>query len=354
MTVATAPTSYKGASTHYLSPDRRDPVKRFWEEPLNHDLLTTAIGQLDIDTGTPLRVLDIGAGTGDGVALLDHALHNGDGTAPPMNYVGLDPDPEMVATAQNLYSDRSDVDFVEGDVRHTLPVDDAHIYLSAGVPYSHLEPDEFYTALAGIFDTAHQRPHRTAVVIDVLGQYSLEWVQNWTFNRWNYQMSFFHGAGEDNDIAAPMTFYSRHSLHEAILQAKNDSGVGLASVDYYDRSVMVGRHTSTGTFNPSLPRYRTLINSLYKGDTELDLDELRLTPPGNERPNDDVSQFFDTFASLWNTRLHSTRRCEQHIGATSETRRRLANNLRSLEHGAQQGLGTAHSLIAVAITTPTR
>jgi len=266
-----------------------------------------------------------------------------------MRYLGLDPDAEMVSTATALYQDRTDVEFVQGDVREPLPTSDVDMYLSAGVPYSHLDKDEFRHALTNVLARAGDHDHRTAVVVDVLGQYSLEWAPNWDSTYWDYNMSFFQGIGSQaSAIAAAMSFYSRQSLHELLLEARDASGTDIVDIGYYDRSVMVGRHTSTGAFNPALPRYRDLVNKLYNGDIELALEELLISSPA-ACASPEVSDFFGSFSALWNSALHHALLREHHTGTTADHRRRLADTLRRLEHGAQQGIGAGHSLIAVAI-----
>lgn len=257
----------------------------------------------------------------------------------------------MVDTAKLTYRDREHVGFVEGDVRDALPIADFDMYFSAGVPYSHLQQQDFLRALTAIFAATRSRPRRTAVILDVLGQYSLEWEPNWSAAEWVYDMSFFHGdTSETPGIAAPMSFYNRSSLHDLVIEASGDSDTELASIEYYDRSVMVGRHTSTSAFNPDLPRYRDLINCLYAGDTDLNLEQLEVLPLKSTDAPPEVCSFYESFSTLWNSALRDALTCEAYTGRSREQRRRLANTLCRLEHGAQRGLGSAHSLIAVAIT----
>lgn len=348
MSIEPPTTSYEGASAHYLSPHRRDPVKRFWEEPFTCAVLGRAIARLDVDGASCLRVLDVGSGTGDGIALLDRTL-----AASPrctrFEYVGLDSDPEMVGVAADLHRDRHEVAFVHGDVREGPPMDDVDLYLSAGVPYSHLDPGELRHALALVFAAAARRRRRTAVIIDVLGRFSIEWTSCWSSDRWDYRMSFFHGA---EDISGPMMFHDRRSMRAAVLDAASAGGARLAGVTFYDRSIMVGRHTTTRAYNPALPPYRPLVNALYGSEPEMIcLADLRIIAPDEEAPPE-VSRFFRRFSSSWNDRLAQAYRIEKSIGATRRRRRRLAENLRDLEHTIQEGLGTGHSLTAVAIVDP--
>ncbi|WP_433802719.1 class I SAM-dependent methyltransferase [Actinomycetospora sp. CA-084318] len=329
-------TSYAGASAHYLSPRRRDPVKRFWEEPVNHRILDRALGFVE---GDPVRVVDVGAGTGDGLALLEAA------TDRPLDYTGIDPDPEMVTTATTTHADRTGVRFVQADVRDDLDLA-PDLWLSAGAPWSHLDHDDFRTTLVRLLRDAARRDRPTAVVVDTLGRWSPEWPTHWEDERWDYRMSFFQDAGDD-PVAAPMSTHSRWSIDAAVLEAD----VPLAALEFHDRAVTVGRHTTTGAFHPGLPDYRGLVNALYDGDTAVDLPALHLDPPSGHAP-DEVTAFFAAFAALWNARLDRALEQEAALGRTPSRRRALAADLCALEHGAAPGLGVGHSLIALIVVAP--
>lgn len=255
--------SYRGASAHYLSPSRRDPVKVLSEEPVTRRVIASALSALDLPSARPVRVLDVGSGTADGFALLTRPGVD----SPPVltedrvDYVGLDVDPEMVATASTTVPSPS-ASFVRGDVRDTLPDGAFDLYLSCGVPYSHLTPGELVDALGSVFAAIAARGTRAAVVVDVLGRYSVEWWPRRHLERWDYAMSFF--AGDGPAISEPMTFYGRPELDAVVDAALAGSGVTVADRTAVDRSVLVGRHTATGSFHPSVPRFRTLVNDLLR------------------------------------------------------------------------------------------
>lgn len=351
--VHAAGSSYRGAAAHYLSPGRRDPVKRRWEEPVNHRIVASAIDRLPAGPD-PLRVVDIGAGTGDGVALLEQSLTLTGHPGRPFHYIGIDPDPEMITTARALHRGRPDVEFVRADVRDRLPLGDVDLYLSAGVPYSHLTHTEFDDALTALFAATARSPHPTAVVLDVLGRYSIEWTPRWGSDQWNYDMSFFSGVDREECISAPMSFHSRRSLERAIHAAQRRVGIDISTVEYHDRSVVVGRHTTTAAFHPGLPNYRGMVNQLYDGDTDLELTDLELAVyegPDGSTPAE-VTAFFTALAERWNARLETARAREARIGPSADGRAGLADDLCALEHDAAQGLGTGHTLIGLVITNP--
>ena len=331
-------TSYASATAHYLSEDRRDAVKRHWEEPATRGMIAAVLGALGHDGG--LRVLDVGAGTGDALRLLRETV----GTA-TVDYLGIDTDQDMVATASQLHRGQPGVAFVRHDVREPLEAGPFDLVLSTGVPFSHLRHDELRTALAALF-AGVPTGHRCAAVVDVLGRWSLEWTPNWDRTTWRYAMSFF--AGTDDVPRSEMTFHSRESLWSAVTDAAASAGARVRTAAFHDRSVAVGRHTATAEFDKHVPPYRTLVNRLYAGDTALDIGELTMRTPDGPAP-DDVRRFFERFAGAWNDRVADAGVIERALGATAESRTCLARSLRALEHGMQSGLGTAHSLSALLV-----
>lgn len=340
--------SYRGASAHYLSPDRRDPVKVSSEEPVTRRVIAAALDALGL-ADRPVHVLDVGSGTADGFALLTRPA---DGTATRplvpedrLRYVGLDVDPEMVATAAETVRSPS-ASFVLGDVRDTLPDGAFDLYLSCGVPYSHLRRDELVTALASVFGAVARRGTRAAVVVDVLGRYSVEWQPRWHLQRWDYAMSFFAGGGDG--ISEPMTFYDRPTLDATVDEALAGSGATVLSRTAVDRSVLVGRHTATGTFHPDVPRFRTMVDDLVRDPASVRPADLRFDPARTGAP-DDVLAWLAGFARRWNAVL------EPHTGADRldpGAAADLAERLLGLEREGGPGLGVGHSLTMTVVVEP--
>lgn len=204
---------YGDAVQHYLSPDRRDEVKAQWEETMSRRIYATAIRAIGDQKKGPVNVLDIGCGTGDGWHLLQ-PLGPSSGsptTSRVLNYYGIDIDPSMIEAARYVFKDTPGVQFEQVDVRTGIPDEPFDLYLSCGVPYSHLTQEELVSVLARIFSEIRRHAARAAVVVDVLGQYSIEWVPKWGQSRWDYRMSFFVTDAEMKPTY--MTFYSARSLN---------------------------------------------------------------------------------------------------------------------------------------------
>lgn len=346
----TTDSSYAGATNHYLSPGRKDAVKRLWEEPATRRLLTRAAATAD-RSGQP-RVLDMGCGAGDGLALLlslPEALQ-WRASSGALRYVGLDLNEDLVDVASKLYADMPGAEFLVGDMRTTeLPDEPFDIYLSTGVPYSHLTEDELEEVLASIFDAARRHRTDSVVVVDVLGRYSIEWVDNWRSKRWPYRMSFFQSDEESG--FTDMSFYSAESLSRAISNAAGHARCSVPRIEFADRSIMVGRHTATTEYNGGLPPYRTLVNALYDVEIDVPTEKLKFAVDLDEDAPPSILEFFDSFSGAWNALLDNTARPEG-IPTASVAQPMLADGLRHLEANLQPGLGVGHSLTALAHVRP--
>lgn len=341
--------TYRSATAHYLSPRRRDPVKVMAEELISHTIFANAVAALGLPAGVPLKVLDVGSGTGDGLALLTEPH----GELPPvaagwaLEYRGLDADAAMVDTARSLHAGRAGVTFEVGDVRDWRGDEAFDLYISCGVPYSHLTRDELVAALTALLRGIGRGGRRAALLVDVLGRYSMEWTPRWSMPAWDYAMSFFEDTAEH--LEQPMTFYDRPALASAIAAAADAAGVRPETVTYADRSVLVGRHTATRTFNPDIPPYRTLVNDLVRAENPVRPRDLRFTPPTAGAPAD-VLAFFAAWARDWNALLDASG--DPDTSLPPDRGIELATALLQQERHRQAGLGAGHSLTATVVVDP--
>jgi len=322
-------------------------VKVHSEEPVTRRVIGAALAAIGRTGPGPVSVLDIGAGTADGFALLTRPAPDAPPLVAPENltYVGLDVDPEMVRTARATVTSPS-ASFVLGDVRDRLPEGAFDLYLSCGVPYSHLTRDELVVALRSVLTAIATRGRRAAVVVDVLGRYSVEWRPRWDSERWDYAMSFFAGGGAA--ISEPMTFYSRPALDAVVDAAGEGSGARIVARSAVDRSVLVGRHTATGTFNPDAPRFRTLVNDLVREPGRVRAADLGFSPATGGAPAD-VLSWLAGFAGRWNRTLEPYTGSGPLDGAAAA---RLADALLGLERAGGPGLGVGHSLTMTLVVEP--
>lgn len=296
----------------------------------------------------------MGCGAGDGLSLLLSLpeAQRWRASSDPIRYVGLDVNEGLAEVGSKLYADMPGSEFRVGDMRSAdLPDEPFDVYLSTGVPYSHLTPDELEGVLESIFDSARRHRTQSVVVVDVLGRYSIEWVGRWRSGRWPYRMSFFQS--EEEGGFADMSFHSADSLAQAINAAASRAGCPAPRIEFADRSIMVGRHTATAEYNEGLPPYRTLVNGLYDGTTDVPIDELRFAVELDEGAPPQVLDFFDSFSRAWDTLLEDTIPARSGpIPSASVGQPMLADGLCHLEASLQPGLGVGHSLTALAYIEP--
>ena len=342
---------YVGAVDHYTSPQRRDAVKRLWEEPELIRVLNMALAQ----AATPTTVVDVGCGTGVALELLRATDTYQRDTTRALHYVGLDLDEALLSVASDTHQPQrpnEQVSFLVGDVRRGLPVTPVDLVVSSGVPFSHLTRDELTDTLTDMFTTCRQTATPLVAVIDVLGRYSLEWTRMWEQERWSYRMSFF--ATDRDADATDMTTYDAATLTACLHTAAATAGVTVTNQTMVDRSLMVGRHTMTGEYTPNLPSWRTLINALHDGATPVALEQLRCTLQLPQAPAA-VTSFFASFIPAWNDtidRAIHTQAGSDETTLLTKHQPELFSALRALELSAQPGLGVGHSLTAVVTVKP--
>lgn len=350
---ATLRAGYVGAVDHYTSPQRRDAVKRLWEEPELIHVLNVA---LDKAAAPNTTVVDVGCGTGVALQLLRATDTYRTQPMRRLDYVGLDLDDALLGVARSTHQPEREgeqISFVAGDIRTGLPITSADLVVSSGVPFSHLTRTELTDTLARMFQTCHDSRHPLVVVIDVLGRYSLEWVTMWQEERWSYRMSFF--ATDQQADATQMTTYDAQTLEACVVAAAHTADVKLTDLSMIDRSIMVGRHTMTGDYTPLLPAWRTLMNALNDQQERVDLDALRCTLDIPDAPAP-IAAFFARFIPQWNALIDQaqpTLATSDDATALHTLQPALFTALCDLERSAQPGLGFGHSLTAVLVVEPT-
>ena len=342
--------AYAGAVDHYTSPSRRDWVKRTWEEPELVRLLETAVGHAAATAH--LDVLDVGCGAGVALELLRATPTISAPDGPAVSYLGVDLDADLLAVADSRFGDAR-TRFTQADIRDGLPGAPHDLYLSTGVPYSHLTRVELAAVVTEALAAAALHPRPTVLVIDVLGRYSLEWTSRWDHARWDYRMSFF---ATDRDVTStPMSTYGGTELERLLRVAADAAGCHLDRIALVDRSIVVGRHTATGEYTPGLRNYRQLVNDLVDPETAVDLAALRLGDVPLRAGPTPVHAFFERFAARWDARLTAASAAaagvrEARVAAVLQPA--LAHELLQLELESQPGLGVGHSLTATVVTAP--
>lgn len=386
---------------HYAPRDemvasRLDHVRRVWENQLTRFYLRPALQRLVQRTGKGLRVLDMGCGNGEGWQLLTRIpaeLDEARSVLPPeqiAQYLGVDLCPDMVCQARARLHEFPQASFAQADLSEPddflVPAD--LYYSSYGSP-SHLDDDQLARLVESI---ARKAPSGALVVLDLLGQFSLEWPCYWGYSSvagadkmQPYNMVWLYPneereARRTNFTGYRLRFWGGHEVERFLRKVL---GPRLRRLARFDRSIFVGRHLDTGDFNPRARPTRSAVNSLFEFN--------RLTRPGALRigPLPEGSQpFLTDYRTTWNglvslfellcrrdtpgSALDAVCRClalppELHKGVELLARQvinrdwlepgaPIGNNLepalglllRQTEYHLQQGLGCGHGLVVVA------
>lgn len=384
-----------------------DNVRTYWEEEALRQALQPCLedrAAIRRKAGTGLRILDIGCGSGDGLALLESiALDSDDLTRPdtallsnyPLQaYRGIDLNDELLAQAADRYGGMNAARFDKVDLSTGIPFDKDEsaydLYFASFGTFSHLDTEQTVRVLA---DVARHADTGSLVLIDWLGRYSYEWQNLWNADTsrdvWmDYRISYIYSAEErkTRDIASfPLRLVSREEVETMFTSATEQAGVPMELITLCDRSVFSGRHIDTGEYNDNAMPIREHLNSLYDHTHRTNLSKLRVTYRpcnGFDRQNG----FFSELADAWNGLLDYTAILCETVSASGalpepsssgpapltrgmhrmaqvtasaghfhgEDKRamliepQLGYALRDLEQALQPGLGCGHGLLAVA------
>jgi hypothetical protein len=223
----------------------------------------------------------------------------------------------------------------------------ANLFLSIGVPYSHLNETEMDLVLGRIFQALEAGESPSVVIIDVLGRYSMEWLPLAVVNRREYAMTFF------SEVTSPpvaiMTFYSGGDLSRTVTKSiPADMRSRLVGYNFWDRSIFAGRHTLTCQYNRQMPPLRSLLNKISSVDRIAGnvVEQLRIPPSAIESRDmkipEVVTHSLATLSDEWNS---AVRDAAEKSEVDSQS---LCDSLKSIDQRwSSKGTGIGHSLTAV-------
>ncbi len=385
-----------------------DNVRKYWEDQITryalHDFVGPAVEQKRRDLSR-IRVVDLGAGSGEGYEILTSLKKQGASLASKEvdvlpadmlgSYFGLDVSPAMVTQGQRTYEHDPKVEFAVADLSQGLGAAALNapynIYFSSFGSLSHLRDEELCCLIQGICD---HFDGRCIFVADLVGRYSFEWQCYWgqsgvdEANMRQYSMSYLYPPEMIDKIEVerfPLRYWGADELDAFVSAAVKEKGVEVHKKQLWDRSILVGRHMNTAEFNRHAQPIRAAVNSLHEFNRRTDLDELIFDyTPHPDFP--ELNEFFERFQMAWNAVVHEAIEALEHwndrdwlsqerphhypsvVDEAIQTIRSVVRNmewfrmgdpranviepqlgyvLRNLEMDLQQGLGTGHGLLAI-------
>lgn len=298
---------------------KKDNVRKYWEDVSIKTSVRASIESLLAAVGR-LRIIDLGAGSGEGLELLTNI--------PPSRpikssspfllsedrievYEGVDLSPAMVAQGKANYQAKSCVHFMEANLSEGFPRLEEppfHIYFSSYGSLSHLTVGEMEELSRQVF--AHAA-HGSILVYDVYGRCSPEWPIFWDRSaneQLPYNMAYLLALQEQDPKTVDwfnVTFWTAQELVQTIQRASLVSGVKVNVLTLKDRSILVGRHMDTCLFKPIRFGVRNQVNRLfdrdYRGETaglRLDLDYLAGSQGLCEEADRRIGDYYASWSSV--------------------------------------------------------
>lgn len=295
---------------------RHDLVRRHWEDQLTRFALTPylhEVRQRVKAAGRGLRILDMGCGNGEGWDLLTRIPSTGTGRrwvlepADVETYVGLDLCAEMVNQARarlpGLQFQQGDLSDSDSLLRDQPPFD---LYFSGYGSLSHLTGAQLLRLLGAV--ACHAGGH-ALVVLDLLGQFSLEWPGYWGYTQGGgadmaaYNMLWIYPRREWPTRRADFSdyrlrFWGGAELQEAVLRTSPIAS-RIHGLRLHDRSIFVGRHMGTGEFNQQTWPVRDAVNSLWELNQVTAFETLRMGGLPSRLPAE-TGPWLRDFERVWN------------------------------------------------------
>lgn len=246
-----------------------------------------------IARGRPLRLLDLGCGSGDGVETLTGMLR--DDASPTAHraelfpaerigrYTGVELNPALLDQARERHRHLERAEFLQADLREGLPFDTGvepyDIYFASYGTLSHLGEADTAALLAEI---ANHAEDGSLIVADWLGRYAYEWADLWDADTsrecWmDYRISYIYSE-EDRKTreidSFPLRLLCAEEARRVFGSAAVRCGHALHEKDLFDRSLFVGRHMETAEYNAHARPLRSVVNRLHEPLHRTDLDAL--------------------------------------------------------------------------------
>jgi SAM-dependent methyltransferase len=269
---------------------KKDNVRKYWEDISIKLCLRDVLEEL-LARERPLRVVDLGCGSGEGFELLTQvparphgARHERDFLILPSDigsYVGLDLSPAMVAQGRRNHAAYAQAQFIEADLSQGFPLAEQppfDIYFSSYGSLSHLTPTDLLTLVTQICRHADRDAF---IVLDLLGLLSPEWPKYWgeVSAVLSYNMAYLLRADERTPHKINWfncCFWTAAQLRRLLAEAGRRAERRIEVHRSVDRAIFVGRHIDTGLFNDNPRPLRYQVNRLLDHGHRGQVEELRI------------------------------------------------------------------------------
>ncbi len=302
-----------------------DNVRRHWEDEITAHFLYPHLLKLVHhchDKMRRVRIMDLGCGSADGHELLSSVRYRDPdleevevGLLTPDVlglYTGVELNEDLLKQAREIYGGNAKMQFRQGDFTKGLPLEDGEqpydMYFTSFGTCSHHTDDRTLVRFLG--DIAKATKDYSIVVCDWLGRYSYEWQSLWSNdlkkNRvMDYVVSYIYDKEEreqrrDELQHLNLRLMSRTEIGNAVKKAEERSKAQINPIQFFDRSVFVGRHIDTGDYNMHAQPIRSAVNSLHEPSMRTDLHSLILDY-APAKGFDFVNSYFEHVQMCWNT-----------------------------------------------------
>ncbi len=302
-----------------------DNVRRFWEDQISGIFLRPVLNEL-VDYKRQrlerLRILDLGCGSGDGFDLISGVTSKDPGLFEYIHqvltddmlqaYLGLDVNDNLLEQARSYYEHNPKMRFKKHDLVNGLPDGEEpfDVYLTSYGTMSHFRDDQ---AVKVISDICRHAPGKAIFVGDWLGRYSYEWQELWHNSSheeyfMDYRISYIYPPDERQQVdipVFPLRLMTKDEVMAIIDSVRQDTGIEIKPIGFFDRSIFVGRHLETRDYNKHCQDLRLPINSLFESYRRTDLGRLLVNyvPRSGFAP---INQFFESFFLCCNTLVEHT------------------------------------------------
>jgi SAM-dependent methyltransferase len=269
----------------------KDNVRKFWEDIFIKRVCSTFIGKI-LSKKKGLRILEIGAGAGEGYDLLTHI--------PPSNpistdnrhflleerevekYLGIDISQPLISKARKRFRKKINVSFEYDELGLGLPSfalqeKPFDLYASFYSSLSHLEPANVEKIFEQIFRHAK---NGSFFVGDLQGKFSPSWPKYWAEQKLMlpYTMAFYVPQQMEGKKIEwfNICFWSIEELKKNLKNAAKNSGVSIGKSYFLDRSIFVGRHMDTGLLSTKPMPLRYQVNRLLDQGFRADISQLKV------------------------------------------------------------------------------